>query len=108
MEINFIAEQIREQVERLNVAQRVLYRQAKEKAETERVYRMELAQQIVLLRTEGHPVALVGDLARGSCASEKFDRDLAESQFKSTIEAIEAIKVNISALQSILRYQDEQ
>lgn len=108
MDIAIIAEQIREQIERLNKAQRVLYRQAKEKAETERIYRSGLANEIVNLRAEGHPVALVGDIARGSLANEKFDRDLAESRFKATIEAIEAIKVNISALQSILRYQDEQ
>lgn len=69
---------------------------------------MMLSQEIIRLRSEGQPVAIVGDVARGSCAGEKFDRDLAESRFKATIEAIEAIKVTISALQSILRYQDEQ
>jgi len=92
----------------LNQAQHVLYKQAKEKAETERLYRMVLSQEIIRLRSEGQPVAIVGDVARGSCADEKFNRDLAESRFKATIEAIEAIKVTISALQSILRYQDEQ
>ncbi len=108
MDIQIIAEQIREQLERLNKAQRFLYKQATKKAETERVYRMELAQELVRLRAEGYPVNIVGDMARGSVANEKFERDLAESQFKATIEAIEAIKVNISALQSILRFQEEQ
>ena len=92
----------------MNQAQRVLYKQAKEKAETERVYRMVLSSEIIRLRSEGQPVAIIGDVARGLCAGNKFDRDLAESRLKATIEAIEAIKVTISALQSILRYQDEQ
>lgn len=101
-----IVERLESLIERLNEAQKVLYKQAREKAETERVYRMDLAQEIVRLRAEGQPVALVGDLARGSCADEKFNRDLADSRFRATLEAIETIKVQISALQSIYRHNE--
>lgn len=101
-----ISERLESLIERLNDAQKVLYKQAREKAETERVYRMDLAQEIVRLRAEGQPVAIVGDLARGSCASEKFNRDLADSRFRATLEAIETIKVQISALQSLYRHND--
>lgn len=107
MELQKITEEILAQISRLNVAQNVLYKQAKDKAESERVYRMDLAQEILRLRAEGHPVAIVGDLARGSCANEKFNRDFAEAKFKATIEAIQAIQVSISALQSILKYQSD-
>jgi hypothetical protein len=100
------AERIEALITRLDEAQRYLYKQAKEKAESERVYRMDLAQEILRLRAEGQPVAIVGDLARGSCADEKFQRDFAESRFRATLEAVEIIKVQISALQSLYRNMD--
>jgi predicted short-subunit dehydrogenase-like oxidoreductase (DUF2520 family) len=100
------AERIEALITRLDEAQRYLYKQAKEKAESERVYRMDLAKEILRLRAEGQPVAIVGDVARGSCANEKFQRDFAESRFRATLEAVEIIKVQISALQSLYRNMD--
>jgi predicted short-subunit dehydrogenase-like oxidoreductase (DUF2520 family) len=100
------AERIEALIIRLDEAQRYLYKQAKEKAESERVYRMDLAKEILRLRAEGQPVAIVGDVARGSCADEKFQRDFAESRFRATLEAVEIIKVQISALQSLYRNMD--
>ena len=99
-------ERIEALILRLDEAQRILFKQAKEKAESERVYRMDLAKEILRLRAEGQPVAIVGDLARGSCADEKFQRDFAESRFRATLEAVEIIKVQISALQSLYRNMD--
>jgi hypothetical protein len=100
------SERIEALITRLDEAQRILFKQAKEKAESERIYRMDLAQEILRLRAEGQPVAIVGDLARGSCADEKFQRDFAESRFRATLEAVEIIKVQISALQSLYRNMD--
>ena len=100
------AERIEALITRLDEAQRILFKQAKEKAESERKYRMDLAQEILRLRAEGQPVAIVGDIARGSCADEKFQRDFAESRFRATLEAVEIIKVQISALQSLYRNMD--
>jgi hypothetical protein len=99
-------ERIEALITRLDEAQRILFKQAKDKAESERVYRMDLAQEILRLRAEGQPVAIVGDIARGSCADEKFQRDFAESRFRATLEAVEIIKVQISALQSLYRNMD--
>jgi hypothetical protein len=100
------AERIEALIKRLDEAQRILFKQAKDKAESERVYRMDLAKEILRLRAEGQPVAIVGDVARGSCADEKFQRDFAESRFRATLEAVEIIKVQISALQSLYRNMD--
>lgn len=106
MENQTIIEGLKESIERLNEAQRVLYIQAVKKAETERIYRLALSQKIVNLRGEGHSVALIGDIARGSCANEKFQRDLADSKFRATLEVIETIKTQISAMQTIYRHND--
>lgn len=106
MENQTIIEGLKDSIERLNEAQKVLYNQAIKKAETERLYRLALSQEIVNLRAEGHSVALIGDIARGSCANEKFQRDLADSKFRATLEVIETIKTQISAMQTIYRHND--
>lgn len=107
VELQSVIEQMQDISNRLNKAQRVLFQFAREKAESERVYRMELATEILRLRSEGVQAVLIADLARGSVAQEKFERDFAEARFRSAIESIETLKVQISALQSILRYQTE-
>ena len=84
-----------------------LYRLAKKKAETERDYRLAMYRHIMELRGEGHAVTLVGDLARGRCAQEKFNRDLADLQYVAAKEGLENLRVDVSALQTIMKYQNE-
>lgn len=91
--------------ERLEKSQSIIFKYAKAKADTERIYRMLLAQEIIRLKAEGYQAALIPDLARGGLEQEKFKRDLADGHFKATIESMQAIKVQISALQSIIKYQ---
>lgn len=58
------------------------YSEASEKAaRAEAAYRMELAKKELVLREEGFPATLIGDLARGDerVANLKLERDLAES-----------------------------
>jgi hypothetical protein len=93
--------------ERLNKAQKVLFKYALQKAETERIYRMDLAQEILRLRAEGVQAVLIADISRGSVSQEKFQRDFADAQYRSAIESMESIRVQMSALQSILRYQTD-
>jgi|SRR5690625_237584 len=93
--------------QRLNRASRALYKLAEEKAEAERVYRMELSKEIFRLRAEGSSVTLIPDTARGNVSDLKFDRDLADGKYRSALESLDALKSQLSALQSILRYQEE-
>ena len=102
-----VTTKIIELTERLQKSQSILFRLAREKAETERVYRMELSKEILRLRADGIPVAIIGDIARGKCSELKFERDFKESAFKAAIEAVETIKTQINALQSILKYQSD-
>lgn len=91
---------------RVNKAANEVYKLACKRAESERKYRMELAKEMVKLRTEGVSVTLISDMARGNIADLKFDRDLAEGQYRAAIEALEALKSQLSALQSILKVQE--
>lgn len=106
MELTSITAEMYEVSKRLEQASKVLYKLAKERAETEREYRIELAKEITRLRAEGVSVTLVPDLSRGNTADLKFQRDLADGRYKSAIESLEALKSQLSALQSILKYQE--
>lgn len=107
VELQNVIQQMQDINDRLNKAHRILFQFAREKAESERVYRMELATEILKLRAEGVQAVLIADLARGSVAHEKFERDFAEARFRSAIESIETLKTQMTVLQSILRYQTE-
>lgn len=98
--------EIYEVAQRLQKAAAEIYKLANKRAVTERTYRMNLSQEILKLRAEGVPATLINDLARGNCADMKFQRDLAEGQYKAAIEAMEALKSQLSALQTIAKYQD--
>lgn len=92
---------------RIEEATKVIYTLAKNKAETERVYRMELAKQITTLRDSGVQATLIPDIARGNVQYFKFERDYAADIYKSALSSLEALKVECSVLQTISRYQNE-
>lgn len=106
MELTEITKEMYEVSKRLDQATRVIYKMAQERAETERVYRMNLAKEITRLRVEGTSVTLIPDMSRGNTADLKFERDLADGRYRSAIESLEALKSQLSALQSILKYQE--
>ncbi len=79
---------------------------AQKKAETERDSRMKLAREIMTLREKGLQVSIINDVAKGNCADAKYQRDLAEVVYRSTLEAIESQRSQLSALQSALKYME--
>lgn len=107
MELHKITEEMYAVSKRLSNATNEIYKLASKRAMTERTYRMELSKEIVRLRAEGTPATIISDLARGNVAEMKFQRDLAEGQYRSSIEALEALKSQLSALQTVSKYQSE-
>ncbi|GAB7387385.1 hypothetical protein BSNK01_12210 [Bacillaceae bacterium] len=101
-----ISKEVYEVSQRLEKASKNLYKLAKEKAESERDYRMNLAKEIVRLREEKVPATLIPDLARGNISELRFKRDLAADMYRAAVESLEAIKSQLSALQSILKYHE--
>lgn len=91
---------------RIDEVSRTISKLARSKAEFERVYREALAKEILILREQGTPATLIGDLARGKVAYLKYERDLAKDLFKSGISALEAVKTQASVLQSISKYHE--
>ena len=52
-------------------------------------------------------VGLIEDVARGNLADLRFQRDLAREKYISGRDSMKAIAVQINALQSILRIQQD-
>ncbi|MGM0807550.1 MAG: hypothetical protein ACQET8_22855 [Bacillota bacterium] len=107
MELTKITRELYTASNRLSQAGNEIYRMAKEKADAERAYRLALSQEITKLKMEGLSVTLIADTARGNVADLKYQRDLAEGQFKASIEALKALQVQVNSLQSIAKYQSE-
>lgn len=107
MELLKLTEEIYTISQRLNAAASEVYKLGNKKALTERTYRIELMQAIMTLKAEKTAATLIPDLARGITAESKFQRDLAEVQYKSAIEALDALKSQLTALQTVTRYQTD-
>jgi hypothetical protein len=105
-ELMEVTQELRATAKRLDQASRTIFKLAKSKAEMERVYREELAKVMTELRAEGVQAALIPDMARGKCAYLKYERDLAEATYKSALSALEAVKTQCSALQTICKYHE--
>lgn len=107
MELQVLTAEMYSVSQRLSAATNEIYKLANKKATTERTYRMELAKEILELKAKGMPATLISDLARGKVAESKFQRDLADGQYRAAIEALEALKSQLSALQTVSRYQTD-
>lgn len=72
------------------------------KANTEALYRQELAKEILNRRAEGMPVTIISDVCRGqpNIAKLKIDRDIAESTYQSIIESINTQKLAIRVIEN--------
>lgn len=104
-----VVQQMQQTSQKLRNATSEIFRLAREKAEAEERYRVELAKEIARLRFEKVQATLIPDLARGNeqIALLKFKRDIAADRYKSGVEVIRGLQSELSALQTICRYQDE-
>ncbi len=81
----------------LNKAITIIRERGKNRAIAERDYRVELAKEILLLRSSGIPVTIISDLCRGNenIAELKMNRDIAETLYESNMQFIYSTKLNI-------------
>lgn len=107
LEITEINKELLEASRRLQNGSKVIFNLAKKKAEAEQEYRRALAIEIVELRDKKIQTTLIPDIARGNTSELKFNRDLADAEYTSARDSLDAIATQISALQSILKYQEE-
>lgn len=79
-------------------------------ADTERTYRIALAQQMLTERANKTPTTIINDVCRGTLhiADLKFDRDVAEVKYKAASEAINIYKKEINFLEDQLNREWSQ
>jgi hypothetical protein len=85
----------------------ILYDLAEEKAETETRYRIELSKSLLQLKSEGCPMAIIGDTAKARVYEELFKRDLMEARFTATREALITYRSQLSAIQTVTKIESE-
>ena len=81
----------------LDAAVKQLGIRGKAYAQAEREYKVALAQKILQEREKGTPVTIISDICKGDSeiARLRFERDCAEVVYKSAMEAIQSIKLQI-------------
>lgn len=86
----------------LDISVKSLRKTGQEYAEAYTNYRMELAKELMKLKSEGYAITLAGDIARGKpeIARLKFQEIAKEAIYKANLESINAIKLQIKLLQS--------
>lgn len=107
MELIDLSKEIMETAKRLQRASSKIFELGKDKAQTERDYRVALMHEMLILKSEGMSIGMINDVARGRVSELLFKRDLAEIMYKSGQESMHALQSTLSALQSLLKvYQD--
>lgn len=107
LELTKINEELHSASQRLDKGSKELFNLARKFAEAESKYRQGLAIEIDRLKQEGQSVTLILDIAKGNTAKLMEERDLAEFMFTGARDSLKAIETQISALQSIIKYQAE-
>lgn len=107
MELINITQELYNGSKRLEEGSQEIFKLAKAAAEKERDYRKALAAEKIKLRDEGMAVGLIEDVARGNLADLRYERDVAKETYIAARDSLKAIAVQINALQSILKVQQE-
>ncbi|POD46306.1 hypothetical protein BKM15_25860 [Pseudomonas syringae pv. syringae] len=109
MELSEIIQEMRHTKTRLDGAIKELHKQAKNKAKTERDYKIALRMEILNLKTQGYPATLILELAKGNetIADLRLNRDIAKGLYDSARESMQSLRVEASMLQTIAKFQDE-
>ena len=107
MEITNITKELYESSKRLENGSKEIFNLAKEMAEAEREYRKALTIEILKLKHGGMSITLINEIARGNTAELKFARDLGEAKYTAARDSLKAIQIQISALQTIIKFQEE-
>jgi hypothetical protein len=87
--------------DKLDKAITELKNRGQKKAQAEHDYRIALAKEILLQRSDGVPVTVISDICRGKeeIAKLKLERDVLETLYESCMQAIYATKINIDLIQ---------
>ena len=94
--------EIQQKSNQLTTAITELKKRGRIKSITESEYRVAMATKLLELRDLGHPVTIIGDLARGNrdIADLRLKRDIAETEYNVALEYINVTKLQIRILEN--------
>jgi hypothetical protein len=94
--------EIQEKSNTLTSAITELKKRGRIKSITESEFRIALATKLLELRDLGHPVTIIGDIARGNrdIAELRLKRDIAETEYNVALEFINVTKLQIRILEN--------
>ena len=94
--------EIMREVAVMEQALKELGKRGRKLAEAERAYKIAMRVEILKLRDEGKPATLVLQLCYGtpSIAKLRYERDLAETMYKSALEAVNVYKLKIRIMEN--------
>lgn len=77
------------------------------KADAEKKYKIELRKELLKLRLEKYPVAIIQDLAKGEekISQLRLERDLTENSYTVCQEAMRNTRLELETLRSLLTWQ---
>lgn len=107
MELINITAKIFEACANLETGAKMIFSYAKSAAEAEREYDKAFALKIMELKDKGIPATIIKEKAKGDLSDIKFKMDLAAMTYDSCKRSLSAQESQLSALQSILKYQSE-
>lgn len=95
---------IQNKVEMLDKALSAFGSRGKALAEAVKTYKMELSKSILVKREEGTPVSVISKICEGlpEIAELGFQKDIAEVQYNSAKEMINALKLEIKVLEEAI------
>lgn len=72
-----------------------------ERSKAEHTYRVALAKELLINRDKGLPVTLNNDVSKGNevIAKYKFNRDVAESRYETTLERLRLRKIELGIVE---------
>ena len=94
--------ELQEKIKLLDTAVWALKTRGRVYAQAERDYKVALAKKMLIERDKGMPVTIIGDVCRGDpdIADLRFERDVAEADYKTAMEAINSYKLQMRILEN--------
>jgi hypothetical protein len=94
--------ELNDKIKALDVAIKQLKTRGTKLAESEKDYRVALSHKLLQLRTDGHPVTIIENIAKGNAdiANLRMARDIDETMYKSVMEYINVVKLQIKVIEN--------
>lgn len=98
-------EELKKQVDNLQISLDQLRKTGSEYAEAEKNYKVLLRQEILKMRDEGQAIGVITLTCYGipSVAEARFKRDVAEAKYRANQEAINTYKLRIRLIENQLQ-----